>query len=51
MPDMDRIQFILRFKDDVTPKQTGKRITKDEIGPYTVQDGKITKEELFYGMC
>ncbi len=51
VPNMDRIQFMLRFKYDVTPKQTGKRITLDEIGLYTVRDGKITKKEFFYGTC
>ena len=48
-PNNDR--FILRFKYDVTPKQTGKRITLDETGLYTVKDGKISKKEFFYGMC
>ncbi|MGZ8405627.1 MAG: SnoaL-like domain-containing protein [Nitrospira sp.] len=43
-PNGDR--FILHFKYDVTPKQTGKRMTLDETGLYTVQDGKITKEEF-----
>ncbi len=47
-PNGDR--FILHFKYDVTPKQTGKRMTLDETGLYTVQDGKITKEEFFYSM-
>jgi hypothetical protein len=48
-PNGDR--FILRFKYDVTPKQTGKRMTLDETGLYTVQEGKIAKEEFFYAMC
>ncbi|MGZ8386321.1 MAG: SnoaL-like domain-containing protein [Nitrospira sp.] len=47
-PNGDR--FILHFKYDVTPKQTGKRMTLNETGLYTVQDGKITKEEFFYSM-
>ena len=47
-PNGDR--FILHFKYEVTPKQTGKRITLDETGLYTVQDGKIVKEEFFYSM-
>lgn len=47
-PHGDR--FILRFKYDVTPKHTGKRITMDETGLYTVQNGKIVKEEFFYCM-
>jgi hypothetical protein len=48
-PNGDR--FILRFKYDVTPKQTGQRMTLDETGLYTVQSGKIAKEEFFYAMC
>lgn len=47
-PHGDR--FILFFKYDVTPKQTGKRMTIDETGLYTVQNGKIVKEEFFYSM-
>jgi ketosteroid isomerase-like protein len=47
-PNGDR--FNLRFKYDVTPKQTGKRMTLDETGLYTVQNGKIAKEEFFYAM-
>ncbi len=48
-PHGDR--FILRFTYDVTPKQTGQRMTIDETGLYTVQNGKIAKEEFFYAMC
>lgn len=47
-PHDDR--FILHFKYDVTPKQTGERITLDEVGLYTVKNGKIVKEEFFYSM-
>jgi hypothetical protein len=47
-PHGDR--FILCFKYDVTPKHTGQRMTIDETGLYTVQDGKIVKEEFFYSM-
>jgi ketosteroid isomerase-like protein len=47
-PHGDR--FIVRFKYDVTPKHTGKRMTMDETGLYTVQNGKIVKEEFFYSM-
>ncbi len=50
-PNGDR--FIVRFKYDVTSKEgpmAGKRMTLDETGLYTVQDGKITQEEFFYDM-
>jgi ketosteroid isomerase-like protein len=45
-PNGDR--FIVRFKYEVTPKQTGKRISMDETALYTVANGKIVKEEFFY---
>jgi ketosteroid isomerase-like protein len=37
----------------VTPKagpQKGKRMQMDEIGVYTVKNGKIVREEFFYSM-
>lgn len=41
-------QFVVRFKMDVTPK--GKtRETMDEVGVYTVKNGKIVEESFFYG--
>jgi len=33
---------------EVTPKQTGKRMTVEEVGLYSVENGKIVKEEFFY---
>ena len=45
-PHGDR--FVLWFKYDVTFKQTGQRKTLEEVGLYTVENGKITKEEFFY---
>jgi hypothetical protein len=47
-PFVNGDQFALRFKYDVTPKATGKRITLDEVGQYTVKGGKITEERFFY---
>ncbi len=47
-PHDDR--FVLHFKYDVTPKQIKKRITLDEVGLFTVKDGKVVKEEFFYSM-
>ena len=43
-------QFIVHFTYDVTPKQTGKRMTMSEMGLFTVHNGKITKEVFFYTM-
>src|SRR5262245_25921199 len=42
-------QFTVYFTLDVTPKATGKRITLEEVGIYTVnKDDKITREQFFY---
>jgi ketosteroid isomerase-like protein len=41
-------QFVVRFKMALTPKG-GERITMDEVGVYTIKDGKIAEERFFYG--
>ena len=41
-------QFVVRFKMDLTPKG-GQRHSMDEVGLYTVRDGKIVEERFFYG--
>ena len=41
-------QFAVHFTFEVTPKATGKRITLQEVGVYTVVDDKITREQFFY---
>lgn len=41
-------QFVVRFTMDVTPKG-GARASMDEVGVYTVKDGKIAEERFFYG--
>ena len=40
--------FAVRFTYDITQKASGKRLTMDEIGLFTVVDGKIAREEFFY---
>ena len=45
-PHDDR--FAVRFVFDITHKPTGKRTTMDEVGLFTVENGKITREEFFY---
>lgn len=40
-------QFIVRFTMDLTVKESGQRITMDEVGLYTVRDGKIVEESFF----
>lgn len=47
-PHDDR--FAVRFVYDITNKPSGKRMTMDEVGLFTVKDGKIVKEEFFYMM-
>jgi len=41
-------QFAVHFTFEVTRKATGKRITLEEVGVYTVKDDKITREQFFY---
>ena len=42
-------QFAVYFTLDITPKATGKRITREEVAVYTVgADDKITREQFFY---
>ena len=42
-------QFAVYFTFDITPKATGKRITIEEVGVYTVnQNDQITREQFFY---
>ncbi len=41
--------FAVHFAFDVTRKATGRRVTVEEVGVYTVgADGKITREQFFY---
>jgi hypothetical protein len=41
-------QFAVHFTFEVTPNATGKRVTLEEVGVYTVEDDKITREQFFY---
>jgi|SRR5580658_3511969 hypothetical protein len=41
-------QFAVHFTFDIIPKATGKPVTIEEVGVYTVKDDKITREEFFY---
>jgi hypothetical protein len=41
-------RFAVRFTFDVTDKPSGKRTTMDEVGLFTVENDKITREEFFY---
>ena len=47
-PFVNGDQFAVRLRYDLTPKSTGERVTMDEIGLYTVKDGKIVEERFYY---
>jgi ketosteroid isomerase-like protein len=47
-PHDDR--FAVRFVYDITHKPSGRRMNMDEVGLFTVSNGKITKEEFFYAI-
>ena len=40
--------FIVHFNYDVTEKASGNRVPMIEAGLYTVEDGKIVREQFFY---
>jgi hypothetical protein len=41
-------QFVVRFNMDVTFKPSGERTQMEEVGLYTIRDGKIVQEEFLY---
>ncbi len=50
-PHDDR--FAVTFDIDVTPRagpMAGNRFRMQEVGVYTVRDGKVAREEFFYSM-
>jgi ketosteroid isomerase-like protein len=47
-PYVNGDQFAVRFSLDVTPKATGQRMRMEEVGLYTLRDGKIVEERFFY---
>lgn len=40
-------QFAVHFTFEITPKATGRLITVEEVGVYTVKDNTITREQFF----
>ena len=48
-PFLNGDQFVVGLEMEVTPKQTGQRMTMIEQGLYTIRDGKIAEERFFYG--
>lgn len=47
-PFVNGDQFVVRFNMDVTVKATGVRSIFDEVGVYTLDNGKIVSERFFY---
>jgi ketosteroid isomerase-like protein len=47
-PYVNGNQFSVIFKMDVTTKETGNRMQMQEVGLYTVKDGKIVEEKFMY---
>ena len=45
-PCDDRFTVIFRF--EVTHKPSGRRNAMEEVGLFTIENGKITREEFFY---
>ena len=48
-PYVNGDEFVVRFKMDLTVKETGDRRIMDEVGLYTIEGGKIAEERFFYG--
>ena len=46
-PYVNGDQFIVRFTMELTVKESGQRMKMDEMGLYTVRDGKIVEESFF----
>lgn len=49
-PYVGEHDFVVRYEYDVTHKESGRRMQMRELAQYTVQDGKIVREEFFYHM-
>lgn len=47
-PYVNGDQFVVRFSIDQTQRATGTRMKLDEVGIYTVKNGKIAEERFFY---
>lgn len=47
-PFVNGDQFAVRWVMDVTQKESGNRITMDEMALYTIREGKIAEERFFY---
>ncbi len=47
-PFLGENQFVLELTYDVTRKESGLRYRFNELGLYTVADGKIVQEQFYY---
>jgi ketosteroid isomerase-like protein len=47
-PYVNGDQFSVIFNMDVTVKETGQRMQMQEVGLYTLKDGKIVEEKFLY---
>lgn len=47
-PYVNGDQFVVRFTIDLTARETGQRMQLDEVGLYTLKDGKVVEERFFY---
>ena len=47
-PYVNGDQFALRFRIDVTQKASGQRMQMEEVGLYTLRDGKVVEERFFF---
>lgn len=43
-------RFCVFYTFDITNKPSGQRMQMEEVGLYTVEDGKVVREEFFYDM-
>lgn len=41
-------RFAVHFRLDVTNKPRGRRMAMEEVGVFTIENGKIVREEFFY---
>jgi ketosteroid isomerase-like protein len=49
-PYINGDSFAARFVMDITVKESGQRMTMDEVGLYRLKDGKIAEERFLYAM-
>ncbi len=47
-PYVNGDEFAVHFVMDVTDKESGQRMTMDEVGLYKIRNGKIAEERFFY---